>query len=382
MTDSPLPCPQCRTPLNHGDRYCSGCGVDVAVVTLLLEHASTGPEPTAPYVADILVPRLGEFLVRRGFLSEEQLQMALAHQRQKTEQGRQQMFGQSLLELKFISREQLDNTIMAQVLELQAALQTSNRQLEKRVADRTAELERALAKVNEINQLKADFVSNISHELRTPLAQIKGYVLLLNDGTLGNLDPDQTTAVVASAAALERLERLIDDLIRFASAARDQLIITVGDFCLSDLVPSTLTRSAPKAIKSNISLESRLPNEPVFARGDSEKLSWVLFQLVDNAIKFTPNGGYVTVSVTPVPERAAVAVSVTDTGIGIPADRMGELFQPFHQLDGSATRRYGGTGLGLALIEQIIRAHKTEIKVQSQVGRGSTFSFDLPLGHS
>ncbi|MBI2977000.1 MAG: hypothetical protein HY872_16315 [Chloroflexi bacterium] len=377
-----LHCPQCRTPLNHGARYCSGCGVDVAVVTLLLEHASTGLEPATPYVADILVPRLGEFLVRRGFLTEEQLQTALAHQRQNTEQGQQQMFGQSLLELKLISREQLDNAIMAQVLELQAALQTSNRQLEKRVADRTAELERALAKVNEVNQLKTDFVSNISHELRTPLAQIKGYVLLLNDGTLGDLDPDQTTAVAASAAAIERLERLIEDLIRFASAARDELIVTVGDFCLSDLVPSTLTRSAPKAIKSNISLESRLPNEPVFARGDSEKLSWVLFQLVDNAIKFTPNGGHVTVSVTPMPERAAVAVSVTDTGIGIPADRTSELFQPFHQLDGSATRRYGGTGLGLALIEQIIRAHKTEIKVQSQVGRGSTFSFDLPLGHS
>ncbi|MBI5828113.1 MAG: hypothetical protein HZB20_00895, partial [Chloroflexi bacterium] len=166
-----------------------------------------------------LVPRLGEFLVRRGFLTEEQLQTALAHQRQNTEQGQQQMFGQSLLELKLISREQLDNAIMAQVLELQAALQTSNRQLEKRVADRTAELVRALAKVNEVNQLNTDFVSNISHELRTPLAQIKGYVLLLNDGTLGDLDPDQTTAVAASAAAIARLERLIEDLIRFASAA-------------------------------------------------------------------------------------------------------------------------------------------------------------------
>ncbi|MEK7784509.1 MAG: ATP-binding protein [Chloroflexota bacterium] len=113
--------------------------------------------------------------------------------------------------------------------------------------------------------------------------------------------------------------------------------------------------------------------------GDEEKLAWVLLQLVDNAVKFTPAGGRVTLSLTPNPERARVLIAVKDTGIGIPFDRMPELFQPFHQLDGSSTRRYGGTGLGLALVRQILEAHGEQVKVESLIGHGSTFSFELPI---
>ncbi len=382
MPTSPLPCPQCRTPLTVSDRYCPGCGVDLAVVTLLLEYSSASkiPSKAPPFLPDTVVPRLGEFLINNGLLTLAQLQQALDYQQaKKKETGQNKMLGEALIELSLISREGLHQAIVAQVLELQAALQASNRQLEERVAERTAELEQALKKISEINQLKSDFVSNISHELRTPLAHIKGYVYLFADGLIGNLDDEQLAAMKDTAAAADKLERLIEDLIRFASAARGDLLINFGVFCLSDVAQTIINRSDAKSVKANVSLVSNVPDPPIYSVGDEEKLAWVLLQLVDNAVKFTPTGGRITLSLTPNPENARVLVAVKDTGIGIPFDRMPELFQPFHQLDGSSTRRYGGTGLGLALVRQILEAHGEQVKVESLLGHGSTFSFELPI---
>lgn len=381
MTTSTLACPQCQTPLNANDRFCNGCGLDMAVITLMLEHSAvtTKTPGTAPFVPDILVPRLGEFLIKRQFLTEPQLQQALQHQREMANQQQTVMLGEALTSLGLISRENLDRAIMAQVLELQAALQSSNRQLEDRVTQRTKELERALTKLNEINQLKADFVSNISHELRTPLAQIKGYVVLMADQILGDLNVEQLDAMKTTVGAVERLERLIEDLIRFASAARGELIVNAGSFCLSDVAETAIKRSLPKASRATVHLDLKMPAAPVHCQGDSEKINWVLTQLIDNAIKFTTAGGTVTLGVSPDHDRHKVLVVVNDTGIGIPEGRLPELFQPFHQLDGSSTRRYGGTGLGLALVRRIVEAHGSEVKVKSVVNKGSAFAFDLPL---
>ncbi len=382
MPTAPLPCPQCGTPLTASDRYCPGCGVDLAVVTLLLEFsaASKKPSKAPPFLPDNVVPRLGEFLLTRGLLTVSQLQQALDYQQtKKKETGQNKMLGESLIELSLISRESLDQAIMAQVLELQAALQASNRQLEERVAERTAELERALKKVNELNQLKSDFVSNISHGLRTPLAHIKGYVYLFAEGMMGKLNREELEAMKTTAASADKLERLIDDLTRFANAARGELLINSGVFCLSDVAQTIINRSDAKSVKANVSLAGNVPDPRIYSIGDEEKLAWVLLQLVDNAVKFTPAGGRVTLSLTPNSERARVLIAVKDTGIGIPSDRMPELFQPFHQLDGSSTRHYGGTGLGLALVRQILEAHGEQVKVESAIGQGSTFSFELPI---
>ncbi len=385
MTTKPtgIMCPQCGTPVNPSARFCSGCGIDISVITLVLEHsAATALEAhAAPYVPDVLVPRLGEFLINRNLITEDQLQRALKFQKEQAAHSAGKMLGETLIEMDMIARPDLERAIVAQVLDLQTALQASNRQLEERVAQRTAELEEALKKVNEVNHLKVDFVSNISHELRTPLAQIKGYVVMMNEGMLGELQPEQTDAVKATVAAAERLEHLIEDLIRFASAARGDLVINSSVFSLSDLVQSMVNRATAKTKKSDLQLKSDIPDQPVFVRGDAEKLSWVLLQLIDNAIKFTSGGGSVTLSVKPKPDGRFVAVIVQDTGIGIPPDRIPELFQPFHQLDGSSTRRYGGTGLGLALVHRIVEAHDSRIRVESVVGRGSTFSFELPAAN-
>jgi signal transduction histidine kinase len=111
-------------------------------------------------------------------------------------------------------------------------------------------------------------------------------------------------------------------------------------------------------------------------KADSEKISWVVLQLLENAIKFTPTGGKVMLSVR-LETNTLVMISISDTGIGIPAERLSEVFEPFHQLDDSPTRRFGGTGLGLALVHEIIDAHGSVIEVESEEGKGSTFRFPL-----
>jgi signal transduction histidine kinase len=146
---------------------------------------------------------------------------------------------------------------------------------------------------------------------------------------------------------------------------------------LNQLVGTVYERSTEKAKRAEVKLKLSTDDGLPPIRVDLEKLSWVLYQLVDNAIKFTPAGGQVKLWIKRVDSFVTIAVS--DTGIGIPQDKLEEVFEPFHQLDGSPTRRYGGTGLGLALVKQIVSAHGSHIQVESQVDSGSTFRFELPL---
>lgn len=379
-----LICPQCHSAIRLEDRRCPGCGNDLTLTMLLLEGQATASKggSTLPHIVDILVPKVGEVLLSKELITEDQLRLALDYQRKKNAQGQSQMLGQTLVELEMISRENLDTVIMVQVLELQAALQSANQELERRVLERTAELERALGKLDEVNQLKTNFVANVSHELRTPLSQIKGYVSLLADNMLGALNADQMDAMQSTLQATNRLERLIEDLIRLASAARGELVLDISSFCITDLAASIITRALPKAHRANVKLMSRLPPQPIFAEGDIEKISWVISQLVDNAIKFTPTGKNVTLTIEVDHASSRVFTNVSDAGIGIPFGRLPELFHTFHQLDGSATRRYGGTGLGLALVYRILEAHRTQIKVESAPGQGSVFSFELPVAYT
>jgi signal transduction histidine kinase len=300
-------------------------------------------------------------------------------QQQQAQEGRPIMLGAALMELGLISRENLDRAIMSQIVDLQTALQASNRQLEERVAERTAALEDAFRKLNEVNQIKANFISNISHELRTPLAQVKGYIALVTDGILGILNQDQNDAMCAATRALDRLETLIEDMIRFATAARGELIVNASVFCISDTITSIVNRSAAKAAKASLTVTTEIPPQPIYVHGDAEKLSWVLIQLLDNAIKFTPAEGKANVRLTADTPHRTVRVEVADTGIGIPVERIPELFQAFHQLDGSSTRKYGGTGLGLALVREIVEAHSGQVNIESELGKGSRFWFELPM---
>lgn len=380
-SESPvLTCPQCRAPIAPRDAVCESCGANIALVTLLAEHELLGRTTTAgagqfhPASVEQLVPRLGEHLLKNGYLTEAQLQAALAQQA-AAEGKPARRLGQTLIDMGIVSREALDQAIAEQILELQSALVEANRSLEKRVAERTAELEAALSKLTEFNQLKAQFVANISHELRTPLSQIKGYNALLAEAVLGPLTGDQKDALDVTTRAIERLEQLITNLISYSTTAKGELTLRLQPVSAAAVILQVIDRHAARAKKQNIALAPQIPPglPPVMA--DEEKLHWVLLQLVDNAIKFTPTGGQVTVSAAAQDRR--VRLAVRDTGIGIASRRLQEIFEPFQQLDGSSTRRYGGTGLGLALVRRIVDAHGSQVNVESQEGRGSTFSFML-----
>ncbi len=334
------------------------------------------PKERPQLTPEMLVPRLGEALVRGGHITELDLQKALAYQQEHVGQGGGMLLGQALLELKAIDQARLDEAVTEQIIQLRSALQAANRTLERRVYERTAELEAALQRLSELNQMKANFVANISHELRTPLTHIKGYIELMIADSLGPLTEEQRHAMQVSQKASNRLENLIDDLIMFSLAARGELSLKQEPLDIRRLVNVAARNATPKADERGVNV-SVTANETVpLVQGDSEKIVWVLNQLLDNAIKFTPSGGRVNISLKEESSNL-VMVSVTDTGIGIPANRLQEIFEAFHQLDGSSTRRAGGTGLGLSLVRQIVEAHGSLLDVGSVEGRGTTFKFPL-----
>ncbi len=342
----------------------------------MAENLSTKNTPTTPLAPEMLVPRLGDYLVQKGLITNEQLVEALQVQQERQKVQNRSLLGETLVELGHMERRTLDHAITELIIQLRNALEDANRNLEQRVRERTAELQEALHKLSELNQLKANFVANISHELRTPLTHIKGYLELFHASALGELTEEQKSAIEVSRRAATRLENLVDNLILFSVASRGEMTLKLNPIALENIidqaVASPRTKAAEKGVEFNINIPASLP----LLKADAEKLKWVLLQLLDNAVKFTDAGGSVTLLVRPEAGKL-VMLSVVDTGIGISKDRLKELFEPFHQLDGSTTRRFGGTGMGLALARQIIEAHGSVIEVESEEGKGSTFRFPL-----
>jgi signal transduction histidine kinase len=166
-------------------------------------------------------------------------------------------------------------------------------------------------------------------------------------------------------------------LIAFSTASKEGMELKLEPVSLVDLARDIIDRSKPKAAQEGVKLRMSIDKGIPQIQVDIEKFSWVLYQLLDNAIKFTPEGGSAKLWAEHV--SGIVTVAVSDTGIGIPSGNIDEVFQPFHQLDGSATRRFGGTGLGLALVKQIVEAHGSNIIAESMEKKGSTFRFDLPI---
>jgi signal transduction histidine kinase len=374
-----LVCPQCHAPVGMQDTTCPTCGINLELATAFIERealAFTPSDSAAPFVAEIILPRFGEYLVQGGYITEAQLAQALARQSELAVQGKTQTIGQILLEMGVITRERLDWASIRQVQELQTALRKANRELQESVAERTQALHTALQKLSELNALKANFVANISHELRTPLSHIMGYGGLLDGGVLGALSDEQREAVTIILQSGARLKTLIDDLIRFAGSMRGDMALQLEDLALEVLAADVVALARSKAEHAQVQLEAEVAADLPAWRADQDKLRWALNQLLDNAVKFTPAGGRVTLAVTC--EDGLARLSVTDTGIGIPAEHLPVIFAPFHQLDGSATRRYGGTGLGLAMVKRIVEAHGGRLEVHSQPEQGSQFTICLP----
>ena len=383
MMQQDISCPNCTQPVDPNARYCPNCGVDLALAAALAEREvmsqTLPPASLLPLAPETLVPRMGETMLERGILAPEQLEAALEYQRQLQEQGQPRLLGQTLIELGLVDRETLDQVITLQIIQLQKALQDANRKLEQRVQERTLQWSQAMERLTELNRLKANFISTVSHELRTPLTHIKGYLELFANGDIGALSQEQLAAVTVMQRSELRLENLIDDLIHFSLVSRGELSLNTGQVQLGDLARAAVLQANPKARSKSIDLQLQIAQGLPAIWADEEKLGWVLSQLLDNGIKFTPASGQVQIALTT--DTDTVTVTVSDTGIGIPPERQAEIFIAFHQLDSSTTRRHGGTGLGLTLVRRIIEAHSSEVKLNSKVGQGTSFSFSLPAAH-
>jgi len=325
---------------------------------------------------EMLVPKLGEALAGSGNISETDLQRALSYQQQQALEGRTVLLGQALLDLNLINQATLDQAVTEQIIQLRSALQSANRTLERRVHERTVELQDALERLSELGDMKANFVANISHELRTPLTHIKGYLELMVTDSLGPLTDEQRHAVQVSQKASNRLENLIEDLLAFSLGSHGGMTVKQQALDIGRLANRAVKSAAPKAAERGVDLTVEAADSVPLVQADPEKILWALSQLLDNALKFTKAGGRVVVHLKEESTNL-VMISVSDTGIGIPARRLKEIFEPFHQLDGSATRAAGGTGLGLSLVRQIIEAHGSVLDVSSVEGRSSTFKFPL-----
>ncbi len=339
---------------------------------------------TRSLTPEILVTRLGDSLVEKGLISPADLEKALAVQRSHGDKDQTPLLGKILIDMQMIDQAKLDQVVTEQILQLRVALQEKNAQLEEannrlelRVQERTAELQDALSKLAELTRLKSNFVANISHELRTPLTHIRGYLELLSSGDLGAVNNEQYRSLMTMQRSTDRLEKLIEDLIMFSMTERGTINLHVKSFDINQLCHDLVEAFQQRAGEHDNKLTFQGEERPAIVQADREKMQWVVQQLIENAIKFTPDGG--AIQVKTMRQGEFVAISVSDNGIGIPQERIEEIFEPFHQLDGSSTRKYGGTGLGLALVKKIIEAHGSMISVESIPGKSSTFEFMLRI---
>ncbi len=338
------------------------------------------PRMTGPLAPEILVPRLGDSLVEKGLLTQADLKRALAHQKKmRQEQGKRVLLGEALIQLGLIERAKLDAAITEQIAQLQLALRQSNLLLEERVQERTTELQEALNKLTELNRLKNDFISNVSHELRTPLAHMVGYIDLLSAEALGPLSDEQRSALVVLEKSYHRLHSLIDNLLFMSFDMAESLHLVSGPAQLQQLFPQVIAQTQAKPAAAGLALSHEIPADLPSVQADANKIEWALSQLLDNAIKFNREGGKVHLSANLDGRRVQIAVA--DTGVGIPKEKIAEIFKPFHQLDGSSTRKVGGAGIGLTLAKRIVEAHGSKLVVESVPGKGSRFSFSLSLAH-
>ncbi len=325
---------------------------------------------------EMLIPRMGDYIVQKELITEDQLHTALAYQQEQIALGGTCLLGQALIDLNMLDRAALDEVVTEQIIQLRAALQVTNHNLERRVKERTSELNEALQRLSELNQMKANFVSNISHELRTPLTHVKGYLELMVTESLGSISDEQRHALQVAQRSTAKLEGIIEDLIMFSLASRGEMSMRLDKVNIRRLVTMAAKSASAKAEERGVQVLVSAPENISPVQADSEKIGWVMGQLLDNGIKFTPSGGKVMITLKEEGYNL-VLISITDTGVGIPPNRLNEIFEPFHQLDGSSTRHYGGTGLGLSLVRQLVEAHGSLLDVQSVEGKGSTFKFPL-----
>lgn len=234
-------------------------------------------------------------------------------------------------------------------------------------------------KLKQVDQLKDQFLANTSHELRTPLNGIIGLSESLKDGAAGKLSPkaiDNLDMIVNSG---KRLSNLVNDILDFSKLKNKDLVLSFQPVDLYSITNLVLKVSGTLAKGKSLKLINSIPKDIPLVRADENRLQQILYNLIGNSIKFTEKG---EVTVNAEELNNMLSISVTDTGIGIPKEKFADIFKSFEQVDSSTEREYGGTGLGLSVTKQLVELHGGTIMVNSKVGKGSTFTFTLPISET
>jgi len=247
----------------------------------------------------------------------------------------------------------------------------------QRLRQKEAALEEHARELAQASKLKSQFMANITHELRTPIHGVLGLTEMLSEEIYGPISGNQREAIDGIRQSANNLLELIDALLLLARSEVAKLELHVDDTAIGEVVNSVATAGrwmcGKRALEVNVELEEGLPSVAT----DRAKLAQVLLNLVANAIKFTPDGGRVTLAAHRGVD-GSVEIAVTDTGIGISATELPHIFDEFRQVDGSSSRTYGGAGLGLAVVKKLTELLSAKVRVESSSGEGSTFTVWLP----
>jgi two-component system phosphate regulon sensor histidine kinase PhoR len=232
-----------------------------------------------------------------------------------------------------------------------------------------------VTKLKRLERVRKDFVANVSHELRTPLTSIKGYVEALIDGAKD--DPQKCAEFLGIIEKhTDQVNALLSDLLQLSTIESGQYQWRRGSVSVSDLIGKAVHLLRPLAEKKGQAISVAVAEGIGPVTGDVNKLAEVLINLIDNAIKYTPKGGRITVEAGQ--KGSAVEIAVSDTGIGIPSKEIPRIFERFYRVDRARSREMGGTGLGLSIVKHIVEAHGGSVTVESLIGKGSRFVVTLP----
>lgn len=281
-------------------------------------------------------------------------------------------------ELKLTVRRGLEHRrLMLAERAARASLEYINQELERRVEERTRELQRVNDELLEANRAKDVFLATLSHELRTPLTPVLGWVNLLRSGHT-NVDATLLNQGLEAIERNARLQaRLVDDLLDISRIISGKLRIEWEPVNLCEIVAATVEMALPEATARKVTLDVEIPDQPLIVQGAPVRLQQITWNLLTNAVKFTPDGGRVSLRVSR--EGAEASIHVEDTGVGIAAEFLPFVFDRFRQADGSTTRQFGGLGLGLAIVRALAELHGGRVSVESEgEGKGARFTFRLP----
>ena len=249
------------------------------------------------------------------------------------------------------------------------------------IGDLADSLNRMVTKLNEditrlrkLERVRSEFLGNVSHELRTPIFAMQGMLETLAQGALEDHDVSRDF-VERALANTRRLNTLLGDLIEISRIESGEMKMSFRYFDIADFLRTTIAELQPTAQQKNIELTMEGGEDEVQGFGDRERLKQVMVNLIDNAIKYTPPGG--RVAVTCRDEENSVRITVRDSGVGIASEHLPRIFERFYRVDRERSREAGGTGLGLAIVKHIVEAHGSKVEIESEVGKGSTFSFSL-----